>query len=238
MRWVVRTVASVVGLCALLGVGYLVHTFAGRDTVRERFREGVEASAAIRQELGRDCNLRVDASPVNEEQVVVVVRYPDPPADPMARKELVRNTNIVVRRFVHHVRELEVLFEDQAEVIPSWDGGVALAGAPVPIGMEAPVPGRLAPPPAAVVDAGVAPKVAAVKAKAVGQVTIVTFPEANVFRGKEKLGRTPLFNAELPVGTHMLTLIGDDGAPRRLSVPVKVGKNKPMKMNLADLPAR
>ena len=69
-----------------------------------------------------------------------------------------------------------------------------------------------------------------------GTVTLVTFPDADVFRGKEELGRTPLFNAELPVGTHLLMLVGADGAHHRLSMPVKLGKNKPLKMNLADLP--
>src|SRR5258705_13416004 len=112
MRWVVRTVASVVGLCALLGVGWLVHKYGLKDPTRERFKEGIAASAAIRKELGKDCNLKVEVAPQNDEQVVVTVQFPDPPDDPTARKELVRSVNIIVRRFVHSVRELKVLWQD------------------------------------------------------------------------------------------------------------------------------
>jgi serine/threonine-protein kinase len=71
-----------------------------------------------------------------------------------------------------------------------------------------------------------------------GQLTLVTFPSAKVFRGKVELGTTPLFNAELPLGTHLLTLMGPDGSKRVLSVRVTDGKNTPLKVNLADLPPR
>jgi hypothetical protein len=226
MRWVIRLVSSAIGLGALLGVAYAVHGFASKDPLRARFREGVEASGAVRAELGRDCNLRVEPVAGSDDGVAVTVEFPDPPVDGDARRELVRNTNIVVRRFVHQVRDLKVVF-DLPEVIPSWDGGVAAAGTPQPIGVR--------PPPPPILDAGT-PKLAAPKGKT-GMVTLVTFPEANVFRGARKLGRTPLFNAELPVGTHLLTLVGDDGEKHRLSVPVRPGKNAPLKMNLAELPA-
>lgn len=249
MRWGIRAVASVVGLAALIGVGWVVRQVATPDENRVRFREGIEASALIRQDTGRDCNLRVDPVGAGDERVVVTVEFDDVPADAPFRKELTRNTNILVRRAVHHVKEVKVFYDDTPDVLPSWDGGVAVAAAPVPIGMDAPLPPPMkavppepAPAARAAPDAGVAaaaapPKRGAGKT-ASGTVTLVTFPEADVFRGGKKLGRTPLFNAELPVGTHLLTLVGNDGKRRRISVPVKSGKNAPLKLDLADLPSR
>ncbi len=71
-----------------------------------------------------------------------------------------------------------------------------------------------------------------------GQVTLVTFPEATVFRGNKEIGKTPLFNIDLPLGTHMLTLVGSDGVKHVLSVPIHDGKNSPIKVKLDELPAR
>jgi serine/threonine-protein kinase len=71
-----------------------------------------------------------------------------------------------------------------------------------------------------------------------GTVTIITFPDATVFRGKTQIGQTPLFNAALPVGTQLLTLVGADGVKHVLSVPVRDGKNSPIKVKLDELPAR
>ncbi|MBK7857320.1 MAG: serine/threonine protein kinase [Archangiaceae bacterium] len=71
-----------------------------------------------------------------------------------------------------------------------------------------------------------------------GQLTVITFPNAKVWRGKAELGTTPLWNAELPLGTHLLTLVGPDGAKHVLSVRVNDGKNTPIKVNLDDLPPR
>lgn len=247
MRWGIRVVASIVGTLALLGVAYAVNKYARHDPVREMFREGVDASRAIREQLGRDCNLRVERASGTEDQVVVRVSYPDPPTQAAEQRELIRNTNMVVRRIVHRVQEVKVLFEDEPAPIPSWDGGVAVAGAPVPVGVDippaipgTPQPARIGVAPIAAPDAGApaGPKPAGRASTKSGTVTLVTFPEADVFRGKEKLGRTPMFNAELPAGTHLLTLVGDDGARHRLSLPVKQGKNKPLKMNLADLPTK
>ena len=68
--------------------------------------------------------------------------------------------------------------------------------------------------------------------------TLVTFPDSTVFDGKNSLGTTPLFNVELSAGTHLLTLVGPDGLKHRLSLPVKQGKNAPLKLELADLPAK
>ncbi len=245
-RWLVRTVASFVGFAALAVFFVVMKMYGLKDPKRERMREGIEASAAVRQDLGRECTLSVEPAPGYEDQVVVTVKYPDPPADQNARRELVRNTNMTVRRVVHHVRELNIVFDDAPEAIPSWDGGVAVAGAPQTAGYNAPVPipgtsepTKIAavPLPSLKADAGTAVK-AAPKGQKTGTVTLVTFPEADVFRGKDRLGHTPLFNAELPVGTHLLTLVGADGVKRKLSVPVKLGKNKPLKMNLDDLPVR
>jgi eukaryotic-like serine/threonine-protein kinase len=91
------------------------------------------------------------------------------------------------------------------------------------------------PPPGKEPDTTGKPKAPAVHT---GQVTLITFPDATVFRGRQELGKTPLFNATLPVGTHMLTLIGADGVKHVLSVPVHDGKNVPMKVKLDELPVR
>jgi hypothetical protein len=214
-----------IGLIALIGVSWAVYRFGMKNTLRERFKEGIAATGAIREQLGRDCSVSVDGVEGDDEQVEVTVKFLHPPAEPAIRKEVVLATNVIVRRAVHHVKDTHVRFDDDDVVppLPAWDGGTAFALAPPPE------------PPTAAPDAGTAPAKPKVKT---GTVTLVTFPDADVFRGKDKLGRTPLFNAELPVGTHLLTLVGADGARHRLSMPVKLGKNKPMKMNLADLPAR
>src|SRR5439155_11192881 len=103
--------------------GWAVHKFGTKDPARERLREGVEASTAVRAELEREVSIKVEPTDATEEQVKVTVQFTSPPADPATRRELVRSANIIVRRYVHHVRELNVLFQDQREVIPSWDGG-------------------------------------------------------------------------------------------------------------------
>ena len=71
-----------------------------------------------------------------------------------------------------------------------------------------------------------------------GTFTLITFPSATVFRGKTQLGKTPLFNAELPIGTHVLTLVGPDGDRHMLSMPVTSGKPQPIKVKLDELPTR
>lgn len=70
-----------------------------------------------------------------------------------------------------------------------------------------------------------------------GSLTLITLPEAEVFRGKVALGKTPLFRATLPVGTHLLRLKGTDGVARSLSVKIESGKTTAMKFSLADLPS-
>jgi serine/threonine-protein kinase len=40
----------------------------------------------------------------------------------------------------------------------------------------------------------------------------------------------------LPVGTHLVTVVGPDGVKRKLSLPVQPGKNKPMKLRVDELP--
>ena len=69
-----------------------------------------------------------------------------------------------------------------------------------------------------------------------GTVTLAIFPEATVSRGKTVLGKTPLFAISLPVGTHLLTVVGDDKVKRLLSVQVQAGKNTPMRMDLTNIP--
>ncbi len=123
--------------------------------------------------------------------------------------------------------------------------------APVPI-QQFPEPGSEAPAPAPVAAAAGQPpptgaqgqppkpddKKAARPSGRTGQITLVTFPNAKVFRGKTELGTTPLFNAELPLGTHLLTLVGPDNERHVLSVRIADGKNTPIKVKLDELPTR
>jgi hypothetical protein len=228
----VKMVAAFAGLVALGLVAYLLHKYGLGNPTRDRFRDGINASAELRQGLGLDVNLRVDLVPDTDEQVLVTVVYPKPPTDPGLIRDLMRNTNQIVRRHVHNVRDVKVVLGVERDVIPSWDGGVAVSGAPVPVGVKQPTPDppKNDPPPSA-------KKPAKPKGPS-GTVTLVTFPNATVMEGKNSLGTTPLFNLELTAGTHLLTLIGEDGAKHRLSLPVKQGKNAPLKLDLADLPAK
>lgn len=71
-----------------------------------------------------------------------------------------------------------------------------------------------------------------------GTLTLITVPECTVSAGSRNLGKTPLFSASLPAGTHLLKLKGPDGKQYRLSAPIRAGKNTAFRVNLADLPAR
>ncbi|MEW5740946.1 MAG: serine/threonine-protein kinase [Myxococcota bacterium] len=74
------------------------------------------------------------------------------------------------------------------------------------------------------------------KPKAQGEVTLVLLPEATVLKGKQELGRGMMMTFSLPVGTHLVTVVGPDGVKRKLSLPVLAGKNKPLKLQVAELP--
>ncbi|MDY7233179.1 serine/threonine-protein kinase [Hyalangium rubrum] len=69
-----------------------------------------------------------------------------------------------------------------------------------------------------------------------GKLTLIINPEAEVFRGKRSLGKTPMFNETLPVGTHLLRIVGPDGKKRKLSVPIKKGETTKLRFALGDLP--
>jgi hypothetical protein len=70
-----------------------------------------------------------------------------------------------------------------------------------------------------------------------GEVTLALIPEATVTtRSGTKLGQGTLINFSLPVGTHLVTIRGDDGIKRKLSLQVSAGKNKPQRYRLDDLP--
>ncbi|WP_193364453.1 serine/threonine-protein kinase [Corallococcus macrosporus] len=71
-----------------------------------------------------------------------------------------------------------------------------------------------------------------------GKLTLVVLPEAEVFRGAKRLGRTPMFNLALPVGNHELTLKGPDGKKRLLMVPITAGETTRFKLKLGEIPER
>ncbi len=73
-------------------------------------------------------------------------------------------------------------------------------------------------------------------AKERGEVTLMMPDGATVLRGKQELGRGTIISFSLPVGTHLLTVRGDDGVRRRLSLQVAAGKNRAVKYKLDDIP--
>ncbi len=76
------------------------------------------------------------------------------------------------------------------------------------------------------------------KVKAQGEVSLALLPEATVFRGAQQLGTGSWVTFSLPIGTHLLTVIGRDGLKRLLSLPVLAGKNKTLKLRVDELPVR
>ena len=71
-----------------------------------------------------------------------------------------------------------------------------------------------------------------------GEVTLVLFPEATVMKGSQLLGHGTMVSFALTVGTHLVTVTGQDGVKRQLSLQVGAGKNKAQKYRLDDLPAQ
>jgi len=69
-----------------------------------------------------------------------------------------------------------------------------------------------------------------------GKMTLIINPEAEVFLGKRSLGKTPLFNTQLPAGTHLLRIVGPDRKQRMLSVPIEAGKTAMHRFSLKDIP--
>lgn len=93
-----------------------------------------------------------------------------------------------------------------------------------PAAPPAPEPPRPAPPPSP----------AAARS---GTLTLVTEPPAEVRRKGQVLGRSPLFKVPLPVGEQVLILVGEDGLPRRLKVPIHRDQNTALRLELDELPA-
>ncbi len=52
------------------------------------------------------------------------------------------------------------------------------------------------------------------------------------------LGKGTMMSFSLNVGTHLVTVTGQDGVRRALSLQVGAGKNKAQKYRLDDLPAQ
>jgi serine/threonine protein kinase len=69
-----------------------------------------------------------------------------------------------------------------------------------------------------------------------GELTLFILPEATVAKGGQLLGRGTQIVFSLPVGTHLVTVTGNDGVKRGLSLQVAAGRNRPQKFRLDDLP--
>jgi eukaryotic-like serine/threonine-protein kinase len=163
-----------------------------------------------------------------------------PPTNPDAKRSL--NWVVPLSLVAGLVLLAAALFKVSGALEPEPQPQTPVYDSPVPIPHAPDDPRIAAAPPTPGGESAAPPKEdkEEPKKKAVrtGQVTIVTFPEATVFRGRQQLGKTPLFNVELPLGTHMLTLVGGDGVKRALSVPVREGKNTPIKVKLEEVPVR
>lgn len=115
----------------------------------------------------------------------------------------------------------------------------AIPGAEGP-DVTSPTPPTDVDPPQRAVDPKVEPKTpepkTPVKPRGQGEVTLVLLPEATVLKGKQELGRGMMMTFSLPAGTHLVTVVGPDGVKRKLSLRVDVGKNKPLKLRVEELP--
>lgn len=236
--------AVMIGLSALGGVAYMAIK-GSVDQARVVFQESIWATQAVRKELGIEASVTTQL--VEDRGVNVKVELYKPPADVTQRRDLVRSVNIIVRRTMHNVKDVKVVMGGDGPAAPPpgdpIDGGDAVA---VPVPLPPPDPKlepKLDPKPEPSADPKPAAAAAKTKtktsaAKGFGLVTLVTFPEAEVFRSGRPVGRTPLFNEEWPTGTHLLTLVGADGLKHRLSLKVMPGKNTPVKVNLSEVPTK
>ena len=71
-----------------------------------------------------------------------------------------------------------------------------------------------------------------------GEMTLVLIPEATVMKGSTLLGKGAIVSFSLNVGTHLVTVTGQDGVRHPLSIQVGPGKNKAQKYRLDDLPSQ
>ncbi|WP_224240531.1 serine/threonine protein kinase [Hyalangium gracile] len=69
-----------------------------------------------------------------------------------------------------------------------------------------------------------------------GKMTLIINPEAQVFLGKRSLGKTPLFNAPVPVGRNRLRIVGPDKKQRWLPVVIEEGKTTMHRFDLDNIP--
>ncbi len=71
-----------------------------------------------------------------------------------------------------------------------------------------------------------------------GTLTLLVFPEAEVFLKGRSLGKTPLINKPVPVGKHLLVIKGEDGKRRVLSAPIFAGKPAQFRLKLTEIPEK
>jgi serine/threonine-protein kinase len=127
----------------------------------------------------------------------------------------------------------KVLWSEPQRLTPG-SGETPIAETPRPEVPGADLPGTDAPPPRTPEPPDTRRPPTAPQGR--GEVTIVIPDGAAISRGKQELGRGTIVTFSLPPGTHLLTVRGDDGIKRKLSLQVQGGKNRPVKFNLVDLP--
>ncbi len=237
---------------ALLMVGFFLIGGAVLFYARAKFQPKPTTSLTSQIQFDLDDTVQMKnvvtvlpRGPEDDAIIDVRVDYSASPPD-VQRGLLIKDTNIVVRRHVPNIGQVQIFFADpKPQFYP--DGG-----APTPVVVKGPTGPSVIADPGQVPGAGPAapsgptvgngPKptvtVGLEKPKGSGLVTIVTFPESYVEEGGKQIGKTPLFKVKLPAGTHMLTLTGVDGVAHRLSVPVVANQTKVFKMKLDELPTK
>ena len=68
--------------------------------------------------------------------------------------------------------------------------------------------------------------------------TLALLPSGTVKFNGQVLASGSFLSFTLPVGLHLVTVVGEDGIERSLSLAVTPGKNKAQKFQLKDLPRK
>jgi serine/threonine-protein kinase len=69
-----------------------------------------------------------------------------------------------------------------------------------------------------------------------GEVTLVLLPHATVSAQGHVVGSGSVVSFSLPAGEYEVLIVGDDGVKRHLTLPVVAGKNKPLKLQVSEIP--
>ncbi|MBL8917962.1 MAG: serine/threonine protein kinase [Myxococcaceae bacterium] len=72
-----------------------------------------------------------------------------------------------------------------------------------------------------------------------GEFVLALLPDgATVLKGKQELGKGRLVSFSLPAGSHVLTIVGPDGAKRTLSVRAEASKKTSLRLDVGEIPVQ